>query len=108
MIEAVDYIEHYGLLRKKDADGVYEPVDIMHSWNAPQALTNYLFFKLQRHSDHHENAHKPYQTLKSLPESALLPFGYSACLILAQFPPVWFKIADPLAIAANNKEQVSK
>ena len=35
MLETVNYIEHYGLLRRKDADGTYEPVNIRHSWNAP-------------------------------------------------------------------------
>ena len=45
--------------------GVYEPVDIRHSWNAPYMVSNMLLFKLQRHSDHHENPYKPYQTLCS-------------------------------------------
>ncbi len=52
--------KHYGLLRKKDENGVYEPVNIRHSWNAPQVVTNYMLFKLQRHSDHHENSYKSY------------------------------------------------
>jgi alkane 1-monooxygenase len=60
MIETVNYVEHYGLLRKKDEKGVYEPVNIKHSWNAPQVITNYMLFKLQRHSDHHANVYKPY------------------------------------------------
>ena len=32
--EAVNYLEHYGLLRKIE-NGVYESVKITHSWNAP-------------------------------------------------------------------------
>jgi alkane 1-monooxygenase len=32
--EAVNYLEHYGLLRKLE-NGVYESVKITHSWNAP-------------------------------------------------------------------------
>jgi alkane 1-monooxygenase len=47
MIEMVNYVEHYGLLRKKDpVTGEYEPVSIRHSWNAPQVITNYMLFKL--------------------------------------------------------------
>lgn len=57
--EAVNYLEHYGLLRKLE-NGVYESVKITHSWNAPQVITNYLLFKVQRHSDHHANSYKPY------------------------------------------------
>lgn len=62
----INYIEHYGLRREKLANGEYEKVNIRHSWNAPHRFTNYFFFKLQRHSDHHENSLKPYQTLVSL------------------------------------------
>jgi len=47
MIETVNYVEHYGLLREKDPKtGLYEPVNIKHSWNAPQVITNYMLFKL--------------------------------------------------------------
>lgn len=59
MFEAVNYLEHYGLQRKL-IDSVYESVKITHSWNAPQVLTNYVLYKLQRHSDHHANSYKPY------------------------------------------------
>ena len=34
-LETVNYIEHYGLLRKEVSPGVFEKVNIMHSWNAP-------------------------------------------------------------------------
>lgn len=58
-LETINYIEHYGLRRELN-QGVYERVDIRHSWNAPHRLSNYLLFKLQRHSDHHENPYKSY------------------------------------------------
>ena len=92
--EAVNYLEHYGLLRKME-NGVYESVKITHSWNAPQLITNYLLFKLQRHSDHHANAYKPYQILDSFEESPMLPYGYSICLILCMIPPIWRRVIDP-------------
>jgi alkane 1-monooxygenase len=107
MFEAVNYIEHYGLERKLIGEGVYESVNIMHSWNAPQVFTNYALFKLQRHSDHHANAYKPYQTLDSYVESPMLPYGYSVSLILSMFPPVWKRVIDPMAIATNKGEKVS-
>ena len=52
-LEAINYIEHYGLRRKENPDGTFEKVTIKHSWNAPHRFSNYLLFKLQRHSDHH-------------------------------------------------------
>jgi alkane 1-monooxygenase len=95
-LEIVNYLEHYGLLRKKLDNGEYEIVNVTHSWNAPHRLTNYFLFKLQRHSDHHENSRKPYQTLCSYEKSPTLPFGYSAGCILALFPPWWFNIMNPV------------
>lgn len=65
-LEGINYIEHYGLQRKLLRNGEYEKVTILHSWNAPHRFTNYFFFKLQRHSDHHENSSKHFQTLESL------------------------------------------
>jgi alkane 1-monooxygenase len=96
LLESVNYLEHYGLLRKKFENGEYENVNITHSWNAPHRLTNYLLFKLQRHSDHHENSLKPYQTLCSYDQSPTLPFGYGVGIILVLFPSCWFNIMNPV------------
>ena len=95
-LENINYIEHYGLRRAKLANGEYEKVSIRHSWNAPHRFTNYILFKLQRHSDHHENSLKPYQTLLSLEDSPNLPHGYSVMILMSLFPTVWFDIMDPL------------
>jgi alkane 1-monooxygenase len=95
-LEAINYIEHYGLLRKKLANGEYEKVTIKHSWNAPHRFSNYILYKLQRHSDHHENSYKPYQTLLSLNESPHLPHGYTLIIFLSFFPSSWFSVMDPL------------
>ena len=67
-------------------------------------MSNYLLFKLQRHSDHHENAKKPYQTLCSYEDSPLLPHGYVVCMMMAMVPSVWFSVIDPLVDEyASNK-----
>lgn len=100
-LEAINYIEHYGLRREMKADGNYQKVTIRHSWNAPHRFTNYLLFKLQRHSDHHENSLKPYQTLVSLEQSPHLPHGYSVCIFMSFFPSTWFKIMNPLVDEYN-------
>jgi alkane 1-monooxygenase len=110
MLEAINFIEHYGLQRKfiPGSDSVYESVKITHSWNAPQVFTNWFLFKLQRHSDHHANAYKPYQILDSFVESPMLPYGYSVSLLIVLFPSIWRKIIDPLAIATNKGEKITK
>lgn len=110
MFEAVNYIEHYGLERKllPGSTDVYESVKITHSWNAPQVLSNYILFKLQRHSDHHANSYKPYQILDSFTESPMLPYGYSVSLLLCMFPPIWKRVTDHIAISTNKGEKVDE
>jgi alkane 1-monooxygenase len=102
LLETINYIEHYGLLRNKLPDGSYEPVNITHSWNAPHRISNYFLFKLQRHSDHHAFAHKPYQVLKSYDESPLLPQGYLMMIILAWYPSLYFEIMNETLIRYKN------
>jgi len=107
--EIVAYIEHYGLKRRFISPlGKYENVTIHHSWNAPFRISNYFLIKLQRHSDHHENALKPYHVLASYNESPCLPQGYAVCLIIAMIPSIWFKIMNPLVEIYSRKEKPSK
>lgn len=94
LLELVNYIEHYGMARKKLPNGRYEKVTPLHSWNASHIVSNFLLFQLQRHSDHHAFAHKRYQVLDHYDESPQLPQGYSAMIVLALFPPLWFKVMD--------------
>lgn len=100
-LEVINYIEHYGLRRKKLLDGSYEKVNPRHSWNSPHRFSNYLFFKLQRHSDHHENSLKPYQTLLTVDEAPQLPHGYILMTVMAFFPKEFMRIMDPLVDEYN-------
>ncbi len=95
LLEAVNYLEHYGMERKILANGFYENVTPLHSWNASQSVSNFLLFQLQRHSDHHAFAFKPYQVLNHYDESPQLPAGYSAMILVAFFPPLWFALMNP-------------
>ena len=95
LLESVDYIEHYGLVRRRRSDGRLEPVRRQHSWNANHPLGRSILFDLTRHSDHHADATRPYQVLRHLEGSPALPFGYSAAVLVAWFPPLWFKIMNP-------------
>jgi hypothetical protein len=72
-------------------------VNVTHSWNTPARVTNYVLFKLQRHSDHHENGFKEYQVLESLPQSPHLPHGYSVCIFMSMLPPLWDTVLGPYA-----------
>jgi alkane 1-monooxygenase len=90
LLELVNYVEHYGIMRKEISPGRYERVNPIHSWNSSHMLSNFFLFQLQRHSDHHAFAYKRYQVLNHYDVSPQLPFGYPTMIIMALVPPLWF------------------
>ena len=99
LLETVNYIEHYGLLRRRRADGRYARCSPRDSWNSDRLVTNVFLFHLQRHSDHHANPGRRYQTLRTSEESPQLPYGYATMIVLALIPPLWRKVMDPRLLA---------
>ena len=94
LLETVNYIEHYGLQRKLNEKGKYEPVRHHHSWNSDHVIGRALLFNLSRHSDHHYNGSIKYQVLKSVSASPQMPTGYPGMLVLAFFQPLWFLVMN--------------
>jgi alkane 1-monooxygenase len=95
LLEVVNYLEHYGLLRRKREDGRYERTLPEHSWNSNNVASNVLLYHLQRHSDHHANPTRRYQALRHVDEAPQLPTGYAGMIVLAWFPPLWRRVMDP-------------
>jgi alkane 1-monooxygenase len=91
LLETVNYIEHYGLIRRMTAAGVYESVQHQHSWNSDHVLGRILLFELSRHSDHHYRASKKYPVLDSMPQSPQMPTGYPGMMIFSLCTPLWFR-----------------
>jgi len=94
LLEVVNYLEHYGLLRQKREDGRYERCLPEHSWNSNNVASNVLLYHLQRHSDHHANPTRRYQALRHVEEAPQLPTGYAGMIVLAWFPPLWRRVMD--------------
>jgi alkane 1-monooxygenase len=94
LLEVVNYLEHYGLLRQKREDGRYERTAPEHSWNSNNVASNVLLYHLQRHSDHHANPVRRYQALRHMEGAPQLPTGYAGMIVLALFPPVWRRVMD--------------
>ena len=90
LLEYVNYIEHYGLIREKG-----EKVDAHHAWQSDSATSRFTLFELSRHSHHHMDAKVEYQNLESFPSGFRLPFGYYGMFYIALIPPLWFKIMNP-------------
>ncbi len=95
-LEAVNYVEHYGLTRRRLENGRYEHVRPHHSWNAAHKWTNWLLINLQRHSDHHWKPDRRFPLLQTYPETEApqLPFGYPLMIGAAVTPPVWRRLMD--------------
>jgi alkane 1-monooxygenase len=101
LLEVVNYMEHYGMLRQKVGVGErqrYERVMPGHSWNSNNIATNVLLYHLQRHSDHHANPTRRYQALRDFEESPVLPTGYAGMIVLAIMPAVWRRVMDPRVV----------
>lgn len=94
-LTSANYVEHYGLLRQKQADGRYERCRPHHSWNANHVASNLVLFHLERHSDHHAYAARRYQSLRHYDDVPQLPSGYFGMFLLAYVPPLWFQVMDP-------------
>lgn len=94
LLEAINYIEHYGLRRQLLPDGRYERVGPSHSWNNNTVVANSFLFQLQRHSDHHTNPLRRYQALCHADEAPQLPAGYPTMLLIAFIPSVWRRVMD--------------
>ncbi|SIS15640.1 alkane 1-monooxygenase [Williamsia sterculiae] len=94
LLETVNYLEHYGLLRQLTERGRPERCTPQHSWNSDHICTNIFLYHLQRHSDHHANPTRRYQTLRSFDGAPNLPSGYASMIVVAYVPPLWRKIMD--------------
>ena len=95
LLETVNYIEHYGLIRKKMPSGRYERVRECHSWNSNHVIGRIVLYELTRHSDHHYKSSKKYQILDYHDISPQMPYGYPTSMVLSLIPPLWFHIMNP-------------
>jgi alkane 1-monooxygenase len=94
-LEVINYVQHYGLMRKEIAPGVYENTGISHSWNSTCWFSNGYWLNLGRHSDHHYAASRSFQMLRTFEEEPELPAGFPAMFLLAFVPPLWFRVMNP-------------
>ncbi|UGT63664.1 alkane 1-monooxygenase [Nocardia asteroides] len=99
LLETVNYVEHYGLLRERRPDGRWARCSPRDSWNSDRLVTNIFLFHLQRHSDHHANPGRRYQTLRTSEVAPQLPAGYASMIVFAAFPPLWRRVMDQRVLA---------
>jgi len=79
LLEAVNYFEHWGLVRSA------KKVSPMDSWDTESRFTLYTLVGLSRHADHHAYATRPFQQLRHWNESPKLPYGYFGMVEMVLF-----------------------
>lgn len=90
LLEVVNYMEHYGMVRLPD-----RPVQPRHSWNTNARITSWAMFNLNRHSHHHAQGEVPFEDLLPLPEAPMMISGYLSTLLLTLIPPLWHRVMIP-------------
>ncbi|MBK1831501.1 fatty acid desaturase [Verrucomicrobiaceae bacterium R5-34] len=93
VLEAVNYIQHYGLLREKvEETGKFEKTGAEHSWDTYHFFSSFVTFRVGHHSYHHL-AVKPYYLLATEEKAPKLPAGYFWTIAVVLLPPWWRKVA---------------
>lgn len=98
LLEVTNYIEHYGMLRKKLPNGEYERFTHAHAWDSNHLVCSLFIYQLQRHADHHVNPGRPYHLLQSEAQTPQLPASYVTLMLVAYVPPLWFRLMNPMVI----------
>jgi alkane 1-monooxygenase len=94
-LDWTNYLQHYGLTRKQNADGRYEPVQVHHAWSVGLFIHDLALFNLLRHGDHHANPQRHYQTLRHYENVPEYPYNYSIMYLLSLVPPLFERIVHP-------------
>ena len=82
-LEALNFLEHYGLIREKG-----QPIDYRHSWDNSTAFTSWFFIEIGRQGDHHDRGETHFWELDEV-GSPNPGYGYFTMFALALIPPVY-------------------
>ena len=85
-LEALNYMEHYGLIREKG-----QPIDYRHSWDNDNMFTAWFFIEIGRQGDHHDRGETQFWELDEV-GSPNPGWGYFTELMIACVPPLWHSV----------------
>jgi len=91
-----DYVQHYGLERRRIGLDGHESVGPEHSWDAPDFVSGLMMLHAPRHADHHLHPARAYPDLALSPggRAPLLPYSLPVMASLALVPPLWRRLMD--------------
>ena len=84
-LEALNYLEHYGLIRVKS-----QPIDYRHNWDNSTLFTSWFFIEIGRQADHHDRGETHFWELDDVgaPNTGV---GYFTLFTIALIPPLFRK-----------------
>ena len=82
-LEALNYMEHYGLIREKG-----QPIDYRHSWDNSNLFTSWFFIEIGRQGDHHDRGETHFWELDEV-GSPNARWGYFTEFTVALIPPLY-------------------
>jgi len=82
-LEALNYLEHYGLIREKG-----QPIDYRHSWDNSTAFTSWFFIEIGRQADHHDRGETHFWELDEV-GAPNCGRGYFSLFALTLIPSIW-------------------
>ncbi len=94
LLEAVNYVQHYGL-RRPVLQGRVAAVDATHAWDADDAVSGLLIFNLSHHALHHLKSGVNAAELPASEQAPRLPYSFFLMVFLALIPPLWHRVMDP-------------
>jgi alkane 1-monooxygenase len=100
VLESVNYIQHYGLMREQH-EGEYEKTGAEHSWDTYHYFSSHATFRVGHHSYHHISV-KPYYLLSPEPEAPKLPVGYFWAIPMVFLPFFWRRVINPRLASASS------
>ncbi|MFN3644529.1 MAG: alkane 1-monooxygenase [Gemmobacter sp.] len=89
-----DYVQHYGLERRRLPGGRLEPVGPAHAWEARAAASGAMLLLAGRHADHHAHPGRPFPALEHAAAAPRLPYGLPVMGAIAMVPPLWHRVMD--------------
>lgn len=102
LFESINYVQHYGLERRRDATGRPEPIGPEHAWSSHHVVSNWYLFNLGLHADHHLSGGRAYHKLLPRHGSPKLPADYSAMVLLALVPSLFRRVMDARLAALDD------
>ncbi len=90
LLEIVNYIQHYGLVRHEG-----QPIGPEYSWNSTNKLSTWLLFNLTFHSHHHAQPSYEFWRLKTTRHDPQLQVGYMSAILIALIPFLWRRFMEP-------------